>query len=104
MGADVGGEAGRDVAPEAGRDRLFAALELLIGLGMLVGFVVFLLAPSVVRLLAELPWMLGGLQVPGFWIHPHRVAEARLMPSLLVLGSCAALLVCYRWLSSRRRR
>ena len=85
------------------RDRLCAIVELLAGLGMLVGFLLVLFVPALSRLATELPWIVGGLQVPTLGINPHHVAGARQVPSLLVLVACAALLVCYRWLSSRRR-
>ena len=85
------------------RDRLLAMMELLGGLGILVGFLVVLFIPALARLVAELPWILGGLQLPAFGINPHHAAGARHAPSLLVLLACAGLLVCYRWLASRRR-
>ena len=86
------------------RDNLLAALELMFGLGMLMAFVIVLAVPAAFRLLTELPWAIGMPQSPpGFGINPHRLAEARYAPSLAVLGACAALVVWYRWLTSRRR-
>jgi uncharacterized BrkB/YihY/UPF0761 family membrane protein len=86
------------------RDNLLAGLELLIGLGMLLGFLVVLVVPGAVRLALELPWALGApLTPPGFGLNPHRFAEARYVPSLVALTGCAVLALCYRWLTSRRR-
>ena len=86
------------------RDHWLGALELVIGLGMLTAFVVVLLVPALVRLLFELPWAIGTPRVlPGFGIHPHWIAEVRYAPSLMMVGILAALAVCYRWLTSRRR-
>lgn len=83
--------------------RLLEALELLGGLGILIAFVVLLLAPAAVRFVGELPWMLGALPTPQFGINPHHGASARYLPSLVVLVACAVLPLCYRWLASRRR-
>ena len=86
------------------RHRVLATLELLIGLGMLLGFIVVLLIPAVVHLLFELPWAIGTPRaLPSFGVNPHLIAEARYAPSLVVLAAGAALAVCYRWLTSRRR-
>ena len=85
------------------RDRLLATLELLAGVGTLAGFLLLLFIPALSRLATELPWIVGGLQVPAFGINPHHAAGARNVPSLLVLVACTALLLCYRWLASRRR-
>jgi uncharacterized BrkB/YihY/UPF0761 family membrane protein len=86
------------------REKLLASVELVIGLGMLVGFVVLLLVPALGRVIVELPWTVGTPRaLPGFGVNPHWVAEARYAPSLVVLSACAALAVCYRWLTSRRR-
>ncbi len=86
------------------RDNLLAAIELVIGLAMVIGFLVILVAPAAARLLIELPWALGTPStLPGFGVNPHVFAEARYAPSLVVLSAGAALAVCYRWLTSRRR-
>lgn len=86
------------------RDEWLGTLEMVIGLGMLASFLVLLLVPSVVRLIFELPWAIGTPRVlPSFGLHPHWIAEVRYAPTLMMLGTCAALAVCYRWLTSRRR-
>jgi hypothetical protein len=86
------------------RPDLLAAVELAIGIGMLAGFLGILFMPATFRFLVELFWAIGlPHDPPGFGINPHRVAEARYAPSLAVLAACAALAVCYRWLTSRRR-
>lgn len=85
-------------------DKLLAGLELLIGLAMLGGFLLVLFVPASVRFVLELPWALGvPLSPPGFGLNPHRLAEARYVPSLVALAGCAVLALCYRWLTSRRR-
>lgn len=86
------------------RDDWLGTLELLIGLGVFLSFVVILLIPSLARLLIELSWTFGAPRwLPTFGLHPHWVAEARYAPTLVMLGTCAALAVCYRWLSTRGR-
>jgi hypothetical protein len=97
--------AGRPTAGDRGRhEDIFAVLELAFGLAMLIGFVGLLLLPAGLRVLTELPWTIGlPHSLPGFGINPHHLAEARHAPALVVLGGCAGLAVCYRWLQSRRR-
>ena len=86
------------------RDRLLGTIELLIGLAMLVGFIVILFIPALVNLALELPWAIGTPRsLPSFGVNPHLIAEARYAPTLVVLAAGAALAVCYRWLTSRRR-
>ncbi len=85
-------------------ENVLAAIELAMGLAMLVGFVGLLLVPAVFRLVTELLWAIGVPQVPpGFGINPHRLAGAPYAPSLALLTAGAALAVSYRWLLSRRR-
>lgn len=86
------------------QDKLFAAIELAAGLGMIVGFIALLLIPTVVQLVVELPWLLRSPWAPpGFGLNPHWLAEVQYAPSFLVLGACAVLAACYVWLTSRRR-
>ena len=86
------------------RDQWLGTLELLVGLAMFASFLVILLVPGLVRLVTELPWAIGAPRwLPTFGLHPHWVAEARYAPTLMMLGTCAALVVCYRWLQSRGR-
>ena len=85
------------------RDNFLAIVELAMGLGVALGFLI-LITPAMVRLASELLWAIGTPRtLPGFGIHPHWVAEARYAPSLVAFGACAALAVCYRWLTVRRR-
>lgn len=86
------------------RDDLLGTFELLTGLGMLFGFILILGAPALWQLLNDLVWAVGAQRsFPTFGINPHWVAGARYAPSLLVLTACAALVVCYRVLTIRRR-
>jgi len=86
------------------RDDLLGTFELLTGLTMLVGFVLILGIPALWQLLNDLVWAVGAQRaLPTFGINPHWVAGARYAPSLLVLTACAALVVCYRVLTLRRR-
>jgi hypothetical protein len=82
---------------------LLATAELLGGLGILIAFAALLLAPAAVRVVGEVPWILGALPTPQFGINPHYGASARYLPSLAVLVTCAALPLCYRCLASRRQ-
>ncbi len=85
-------------------EQFLPIIELLGGLSVLAAFVLLLVGPAAIRLAGELGWLLGSFPLTlSFGLHPHRLAEARYVPSLMFLGGSAALLVCYRWLSSRRR-
>lgn len=89
------------------RHHVFAAVELALGLGVLVWFVVLLAAPALVAAIADLPWLLRApprLPLPTFGLNPHLLAGSAVHPSVVVLVACAMLLVCYRWLTERRRR
>jgi len=85
------------------REGFLAAIELALAIGVALAFLV-LLTPAAFRMLSELIWALGTPRsLPAFGLHPHWVAEARYAPSLVLLAGCAALAVCYRWLTARRR-
>ncbi len=82
---------------------LLQSVELAVGLGMLLWFVAFLLAPGIVGFLHELPWLVGGIRVPLFGVNPHFFAGARLSPSVVVLCAGLSLAICYGLLAARRR-